>query len=311
LRKLPHYYNHTMKNHVLILFVALSVTVSGVMAQKDYSFKVLANKGANEVKSGDSWQPLKTGASLKKDDEVKLAPNAYIGLVHSTGKPVELKIAGSYKISDLESKVGSGASVLSKYTDFILSSNSAEAKKNRLSATGAVHRDVDGSAIKLLLPENQHSGIYNSTAIINWDNSKVAGPYIVTLRNMFDDELAKLETPENTIQIDLTDPKYVNENAILIEVSSKADPKQTSKQHLIKKLPEAEQAEVKVSLGEIMGEVSDQTAFNKFILAGFYEAHNLFIDAIAAYEEAIKLDPETPTYKEAYEEFLLRHGLKK
>jgi hypothetical protein len=94
-------------------------------------------------------------------------------------------------------------------------------------------------------------------------------------------------------------------------VNAKSDPNQKSKQHLIKKLPASEQEQVKVSLGEIMGEVSDQTAFNKFILAGFYESHNLFIDAIAAYEEAIKLDPETPTYKDAYEEFLLRRGLKK
>jgi cytochrome c-type biogenesis protein CcmH/NrfG len=37
----------------------------------------------------------------------------------------------------------------------------------------------------------------------------------------------------------------------------------------------------------------------------------LFIDAISAYEEAIKLAPDVPYYKEAYEEFLLRHGLKK
>jgi cytochrome c-type biogenesis protein CcmH/NrfG len=59
-----------------------------------------------------------------------------------------------------------------------------------------------------------------------------------------------------------------------------------------------------------MGEVSEQNALNKYIMAGFYEEHNLFIDAIAAYEEAIKLAPDVPTYQEGYEEFLLRHGLK-
>jgi hypothetical protein len=300
-----------MKTQFLTLLVGLLFTFSSGLAQKDYSFKVLANKGTNEIKSGDTWQPLKTGTSLKKEDEVKIGANAYVGLVSANGKPMELKTAGSYKVAELEGKVGTGSSVLNKYTDFILSSNSAEAKKNRLSATGAVHRDVDNNAIKLLLPENQHSGIFNTTAIINWDGSKAPGPYVVILRNMFDDELTKIETPETSIQIDLTDPKYVNENAILIEVTAKSDPNQKSKQHLIKKLPLNEQEQVKVSLGEIMGEVSDQTAFNKFILAGFYESHNLFIDAIAAYEEAIKLDPETTTYKEAYEEFLLRHGLKK
>jgi hypothetical protein len=300
-----------MKTQSLTLLVALLITFSSAMAQKDYSFKVLANKGSNEVKSGDTWMPLKTGASLKKDDEIKLGENSYIGLVHSSGKPKELKLAGNYQVAKLDQDMGGGSSVLNKYTDFILSSNSAEAKKNRLSATGAVHRDVETAAIKLMLPENQNSSIYNSVAIVNWEGSKVAGPYVVTVRNMFDDELSKSETPETSIAINLADPKYAAENAILVEVSSKADPKQTSKQHLIKKLTPADQEKVKVSLGEVMGEVSEQTALNKFILAGFYESNNLFIDAIAAYEEAIKLDPETPSYKEAYEEFLLRHGLKK
>jgi hypothetical protein len=298
-----------MKIKNLSLFAGLFL-INTVLFAQDYAFKVLANKGANEIKSGDSWTPLKTGSSLKATDEVKLADNAYIGLVHSTGKPMELKQAGSYKVSDLSAKVGGGSSVLNKYTDFILSSNSAEAKKNRLSATGAVHRG-ETYAIQLMLPENQHSGIYNNVAVINWEGTKVAGPYIVTLRNMFDDELAKIETPETNFQVDLSDPKFVKENAILVEVKSKSDTKQVSKQHLIKRLTQADEERVKTSLNEIIGEVAEKTALNKFILAGFYEENNLFIDAIAAYEDAIKLAPDVPSYKDAYEEFLLRHGMKR
>ncbi len=297
-----------MKTTYITLF--LFSLVSTVFAQ-DYAFKVLANKGANEVRSGDEWHPIRTGASLKKDDEVKLSPNSYMGLVHATGKPLEIKDPGNYKVSDLETKVkGGGTSVLTKYTDFILSSNSAEAKKNRLSATGAVDRGENAS-IQLLLPQNQHSGIYNNVAIISWLGTDAPGPYIATVRNMFDDELAQIETPETSLQIDLTDSRFSKENALLIEVKSKNDPSQVSKQHLIKKLAPAEQESVKKSLGEIMGEVQDQTALNKFILAGFYEENNLFIDAISAYEEAIKLAPDVNSYKEAYEDFLLRHGIKK
>lgn len=291
---------------ITILFV---LSVSAVLAQ-DYAFKVLANKGANEVRSGDEWHPIRTGASLKKDDELKLSPNSYMGLVHATGKPLELKEAGNYKVTDLESKVKGGTSVLTKYTDFILSSNSAEAKKNRLSATGAVDRG-ERASIQLLLPQNQHSGIYNNIAIISWVGTDVAGPYVAMIRNMFDDELAQIETPETSLEIDLTDPRFSKENALLIEVKSKNDPTQISKQHLIKKLAPAEQENVKKSLGEIMGEVQEQTALNKFILAGFYEENNLFIDAISAYEEAIKLAPDVNSYKEAYGDFLLRHGIKK
>ena len=53
----------------------LNVLVYG----QDYTFKVLANKGSNEMKSGNTWQAVKTGASLKTGDEIKITENSYLG----------------------------------------------------------------------------------------------------------------------------------------------------------------------------------------------------------------------------------------
>jgi hypothetical protein len=81
---------------------------------------------------------LKTGATLKDGDELKIVENAYLGLVFNSGKPLELKQAGNYKVKDLSDKMKKGGTtVLNKYTDFNLSS--AESKKNNLQATGAVY----------------------------------------------------------------------------------------------------------------------------------------------------------------------------
>lgn len=291
-----------------ILFLVGIFLINLAFAQADYAFKVLANKGSNEVKSGDAWQAVKTGDRLKKEDEIKISENSYVALVHANGKPMELKEAKTYKVADLASKVGGGASVVAKYTDFILSSNSAEAKKNRLSATGAVHRGL--ADIKVFLPENQYAEIYNSNVIVNWESQKGGGPYVVTIKNMFDEELMKIETPENVVQIDRANAKLANEDALLVEVRSKSDSKSKSEQHLIKKLSIARQESIAKLLGEFGSEIKEETALNKFILAGFYEENKLFIDAITAYEQAIKLAPDVPTYREAYEEFLLRNKLK-
>jgi hypothetical protein len=300
-----------MKNTRLGLSIVFCIVGFSTNAQ-DFAFKVLANKGSNEVKSGDAWQAVKAFATLKPGDELKVSENGYMGLMHSSGKSVELKQAGNYKVADLASKVGAGTSVLNKYTDFILSNNSAEAKKNRLSATGAVTREVDlGIDIKVFLPENQYAEIFNNNVIINWEAYKGGGPYVVTVKNMFDEELMKLETPENAVQIDRANPKLANEDALLVEVRSKLDLKNKSAQHLIKKLSNARQESIKKSLAEMGSDVKQETALNKFILAGFYEENKLFIDAITSYEEAIKLAPDVPTYKEAYEEFLYRNKLKK
>jgi len=293
---------------VKILAIVGLLSIAFLTDAQEYTFRVLANKGANEVKSGDSWQPVKTGAQLKKGDELKISENASVGLVHVTGKPLEVKQAGSYKIDDLAAKVGGGSSVFNKYTDFILSSNSAEAKKNRLSATGAVHRGLED--IKVFLPENQNAEIYNNIAIINWESTKGAAPYIVSIKNMFDEELAKIETPENVTQIDLSDPKFANETAVLVEVKSKADGNNKSVQHLIKKLSPARYDVVKKQLNEETVDLKEETAFNKYLLASVYEEKKLFIDAITCYEQAIKMDQGNPTYKEGYDEFLLRNKLK-
>lgn len=274
---------------------------------QDYAFKVMANKGSNEVKSGDAWQPLKTGASLRAGDELKLADNGYIGLIHASGKPLEVKKPGPHKVADLVEQVKPGSSALNKYTDFILSSN-ADQKGGKLGATGAVHRATESALIKVSLPESQYSGVYNNTVVVNWDPASVTGPYVVTFENMFGDKLDKVETSETSIRVDLSQPKFKNETAILVIVSSKADSKQSSKQYTVKRLNAADHDKVKKLLNDIMGEVSEPSALNHFILAGFYESQGLLIDAITSYEDAVKIES---AYQEDYDNFLIRNGLKK
>lgn len=290
---------------------ALLMSLSVVFGQNDYAFKVLANKGSNEVKSGDSWTAIKTGASLNPNDELKLSDNSYIALVHNTGKPLELKKPGTYKVSDLSSSVSQqGSGVLTKYTDFILSSNSAEAKKNRLSATGAVHRGgLD--QVKVYLPENQNADVFNTTAIINWEPWKNGGPYVVTFSNLFGDELAKVETPETTAQVNLANPEFANESAIIVEVRAKSDERSKSENHLIKKMAPAMQDKIKKELADFGPDfMTAESAANKILLAAFYEQNKLFIDAITAYEQAITMAPDVTQFKEDYEEFLFRNKLK-
>lgn len=297
-----------MKTRKLSLVLALVFITSLVFGQ-DYAFKVMANKGSNEVKSGDSWQPLKTGSSLKSTDEIKIAPNAYLGLIHSSGKPVEIREAGTVKVADI--KVSPSASALNKYTDFILSSN-AEAKKNKLGATGAVERDLKQiKAIAVVLPSRDFPNVYNNAVVINWEGTKVSGPYVVTIKDMFEDVVTKFETPEVSFTLDLSDSKFATKNAIFVEVNSKADPKLGSASYYVKQMPAADREKIKKQLDEILGDVSEETALNKIYLARFYEENNLLIDAIGEYEKAVKLAPDVPTFKEYYDDFLYRRGMKK
>jgi len=295
-----------MKTRMLALVMFAWFAATTTYAQKDYTFKVLVNKGKNEVKTAEGWQPVKVGASLKDADELKLVENAYLGLVHSTGKPLEVKQAGKYKIETLAKEVSGGTSVLNKYTDFILSSN--EKKGNTLTATGAVHRGAD--VIELYLPEAENPVVYNSEIMINWDATKIPGPYIVTFNSMFGDELEKIESKENQVKVNLSSKNFENEDNILVVVSSKSDPNKVSKEYTLKKLSKADKERIKNSLNEISSSLAEKTAMDQYILAGFYEENKLVIDAITAYLEAIRLAPDVPSFQEDYHTFLIRHGLK-
>jgi hypothetical protein len=126
---------------------------------------------------------------------------------------------------------------------------------------------------------------------------------------MFDEPLDQIVTPETSYMVNFSNPKYVNQSALIVQVGSKTDKQEVSKAHLIKRLSPSEQENIRKSLDEISSELNEPTALNKLIMAGFYEENRLLIDAITAYEEAIKLAPDVPSYQEAFDEFLLRNGI--
>ncbi len=287
---------------VLMCFVAWQP----LQAQKDYVFKVLVNKGQNEVKVGENWQPVKTGSILKLGDELRIASNAYVGLIHNSGKPLELKEAKVYKVKELESKVGGGPSVLNKYTDFILSS--ASEKKNRLGATGAVHRG--SHTIRVFLPKSEVAFVYEDTVILDWERKADEGKYVVNLKSIFGDDLYTTESTDNTITINLADPKFASEDNIIVEVYPKTQPgKKPDPPFIIKKLSPADKERIKAQLKEISAEVSGNNSLSKLVLAGFYEQNKLLIDAGTAYQEAIRLSPDVEQFKEEYRNFLVRHAI--
>ena len=298
-----------MKKLQTLLTSAL-VIVGMIAYGQSYTFKVLANKGANQIKVGESWEPIKTGASLKATDEIKVTENAYLGLMHNGGRTLEWKEAGTFKVSDLANKVTKGASVASKYADFLASKMTAEAKKNRLSATGAVHRGGGDAQINVYVPAGRVP-IFNSKGVIRWDALEGDGiVYKVYINDMFGETLITEETSNTYYNLDFNNPTIAALSMVLLTVKTSEDEDIHSREIGLTKLEQDDMQKVNSGLGELMTDVESETALNKYILAGFYEENNLLIDALSNYEAAIELAPEVETFKEAYEEFLLRNGLK-
>ncbi len=283
----------------------LSALICCNIFAQEYAFKVLVNKGQNQIKSGNDWVPIKVGSSLKSADELKISQNAYLGLVHVSGKPLEVKKAGNHKVADLAGQMKGGSSVLNKYTDFILSAK--EQKTGNLTATGAVYRGNED--IRLFLPKPQFAIVYNDNISIAWSKNSKSRDFIVRFNSMFGDELEKLEVKDTTVSINLNGPKFLNEDNILVTVAFKSDQNKTSESFMIKKLSSADKARIKNLLAEISSQTMEPTALNKLVLASFYEQNSLLIDASTAYLAAIQLAPNVPAFTEAYRTFLTRNKL--
>ncbi len=282
----------------LLVFPAILVLAQG------YDFKVLVSKGRTEVKTGDAWASIKVGASLSASDEVKIAENSYLGLMHVSGKPVEIKEAGPYKLADVASSISRSSSVMSKYTEFILSSENE--KKNKLAATGAVHRDLK-APVQLYMPKTSfHLG---NEVYLSWHSPEKATEAEVVVMNLAEDVLARYAVQGNSFILKLTDEKLAKEPNLLIKVTTNNG--YQSGNVSVKRLQGTKRAEVEKEWNEFMATVSGGTALEKYLQAGFFESHLLLSDALTAYQQAMQMAPDVELYKEEYNKFLERLGLVK
>ncbi|MFT6035149.1 MAG: hypothetical protein ACI9XJ_000719 [Marivirga sp.] len=310
-----------MKSIVKLFAVAL-LLISYAASAQSYVFKVLANKGSNSYKSsGAEWSPLKTGQSLNEGDELKLSEEAYLGLMHSSGKTLEVKTEGMHKVSTLASSLKSkNSSVASKYADFVINKmsddGSASDYRKSLGATGAVDRALSsGAMIKIMA--HSSSDIINDQVVIRWNVPEQEGEkeeitFQLVFSNLFDDVIKKEETSKTAYMLDMSAEPFVSldNKFVKVKVIVKGNDL-SSDEYAITTKPDDESVEIKKTLSQLRGEVEESTALDNIVLAAFYEEHDLLLDALTAYEKAIAIAPDVDIYERAYADFLIRNNFSK
>jgi hypothetical protein len=305
-----------MKKNLFFL-TCLFAMLTTLSFGQSYTFKVMANKGANEVKDGGTWKPLRSGTLLNENDEIKVSANAYIGLVHSSGRTMELNTAGNFKVKELASKVSTGSSsVASKYADFVLSKMEDDEPRSRLNATGAVHRAaMGGSKLQVFLPRQGNEErilpeAFTNQTVIRWQDMGAGKVYVVTISDMMDEVILKKETTETSLTIDYTDASFKEGEggAVQVLVALKEDPTINSGFEMdgyIIRLPKKEVKEkVQQEIKSIVPDFDANSALHHFIVAGYFESNKQLVDALTYYEKAVALAPDVEFYQEAYKDFL-------
>lgn len=301
-----------MKKKVSSALLLLTLTVAAF--GQGFTFKVLANKGQNKVKKASGEViVLKTGALLYEDEEFLTSSDAYIGLMHKSGKTTELRGQGANKVADLASKINTKkTSAASRYAQFIAAKMN-EGDKNSLSSrtntTGAVIRAVDGGSIEVLLPSSVD--VFNPEAVVRWRVSKESvddAQYIVTIKNIFDEEIFTQETDK--LHIDLNFDDMENESGLyILSVAQKDNAEIASGDYGIKKVNASDKPDIAENLTALTEEVADDSPLSKVVLATFFEENNLLLDALTMYEEAIQISPQVESFRDLYDDFLINNGI--
>lgn len=285
---------------------------------QSFVFRVLASKGANQVKKAQSGEtvPLKTGATLMSGDELIAASGAYIGLMHKSGRTIEVRNPGVTKITDLETKLAkSQSSVANKYAQFVMNKMSdgdgaSSNYRRNMKATGAVERATSSAALKVMLPSSVD--ILNPEAIIRWNGTEEVADaaYVVSIKNIFDEEIYSAETSGTSMNINFEDENLANERLVILNVKVKDNDEIKSGDYGIKRMSSDDAASINENLEALKSDLAEDSPLNNLIFASFYEENNLILDAMTQYEKALIASPDVEDFKTIYDDFLINNGLK-
>ncbi len=288
-----------LKNQLIVLCLLLSITAFA----QEYTFKVLISKGSVIQQTSSSSNNLKTGDLLNSGDVLILGNGGYLGLVHSTGKILDLKKEGTYKVDDLESDINSTSpSESQKYGQYI-AMRLSDSEKDRIRSG---QRGLsDGQKIQLILPAQ--ADLLGNSCVLRWNVQKAVEipTFRVKISNVFGDAYMEMETQEESINVDLAELE--NDMGLFVfNVSHMENSTMKSSDYTVKKLKKDDVPEIVNSLDKLMNEMGGESPLEVLILASFYEENELLVDAIREYEVGIKKFPEVQGF---YEMFLSAYEL--
>ncbi len=305
-----------MNTKIILLLLGFLAFTSLSLAQ-DYTFRVMASKGDNKVKSqGTAWEMVKTGAKLNLGDKLKLKSGNYLGLVYKSGKTLELKIAGTYEITQLADTIrASQSSIISKYAGFVISKMSPEVieenRKKYASVTGSGERGIISSDILLYLPKTTF--LFGNEAVIRWRYTEKEMTYLITFKDISGEEIFSDECVDPFYKVNFSDSKFEKvlvSDLYIVHVTIKGNEKIESQKVLIKHLNKSENGQIAKDVKAMQSNFVNESSLDALILADYYEEMYLPLDAITQYEKVIHLSPSIEYFQNIYDEYLIRSVVK-
>ncbi len=304
----------------LIVKVLPLVLISALGYSQGFEFKVLASKGENKVQSGGEWSPIKTGAALLGGSKIEVGASSYLGLMHKTGKTMEIKTPGTYMIDDLSKKVlTGGSSVASKYGEYLMAHMSESGsddvnleKLNNMNVTGAVSRATDDETMDILIPEGSQL-LTTADAFFRWmpNPNKEDDSYEVTVVNLLEEEVARVSVSDPWFDLESIEGVDIeSQMGLIVSVKSATDESYFSSKYALSAYMDPNREELIKQLTEYKSDLPvEEDAMRNFLLAMFYEQNKMNFHALSCYTKLLVSEPENEFYAASYLDFVKRAGL--
>ncbi len=294
----------------LFFTLIMLLVVNSLVYAQDAVFTVILNKGQNSYEMNGSWNTLAVGTRLNTMEKLKVTNDGYVALLHSSGSNLELENPGEYSITELTEKIASSQqTLLQKYGKYLMSKLEPEDDSGQnMNVTGAVERGTEGM-IDVYLPNAMD--LFGEKAIINWEPVKTVNNYVVTIKDMYDQEIEERVTNKNSLELNLNDPKLKDQCLIIVNVKSKDHGDIRSREYGIKKMSGEESDKINKELTALKAVTNENNSINNLLIASFFEEQDLLIDAMTYYNIAMQKSSDTGSLKILYDGFLVRNGLKK
>lgn len=323
-----------------LLLVILCFSAGVLHAQE--RFKVLAVRG--QVSSGNGT--VKVGARLGLKDKLTVGKDGYVSLSHTNGRTLEVRKAGSYKVSDLDkdaTKKGSSAS--SKFASYVASELTEvkepdafrDVHRGRMRTTGAVER-ANGDEVSVVdtvaqavggLGEAQHlamvaygsiskgrsiiaimprhTRLLGDSVAFQWHPSPNATGYRVVVQDRGGATVFERTVTDTMVVVPSAS---IPEGQLCFWHLEAQGIDLRSDAYGLFRLSGDERRSTEQVIASVRSEVDDDDgAIGSLVLAAAFEDQGLIADAYRAYDRAVRIAPDVQNYKRLFAEFLRRQGL--
>jgi len=308
-------------------------------------FKVLAVRGSVKIET----RQAAIGQQVKSNDKISITGSGYLSMAHVNGRTVELRKAGTYRVSDLDKaarkKSGSSTSkfaayVLNELTEVKEPISFTSAKRSHMNTTGSVDRiegeDVDVADTVLAMVGGagelqalaaiqstafekgtvptvvmpRHTRLFGDSIEFTWHGMSSGNTYRLVVVDA-DNKIIHEQTTSDTNIASQTASLGMQKGVVYYwHVEQANDASARTDEYALLIVDGNERNRVTEVIGEIGEDTeSDTTAIGQLILATAFEDLGLNYDAYRAYSRAITMAPDVQNYKRMYAEFLTRQGL--